>query len=228
MKYPMARRKKKTPFGVNLFWALVIALFIISFAVVVVLQCRPLYYLDIRLLKLDAVSGVPASAIRKDYDSLIHYLSFWNREQLTFSSFAMSEHGRIHFADCKKIFDAIQILCIVTGAGTLISFIIHKHGGNSRYLRMAGILTILIPSALGILAVWKWDVLFETFHKVLFHNDYWLFDAAQDPIILVLPDAFFFQCAIVIFAIVLLGGLICIVRAHSRKRRVAAWRSRRS
>ena len=223
----MARRTKKTPFVVNLFWALMIALFIISFAVVFVLHFRPLYYLDIRLLKLDTVSGVPASAIQKDYDSLIHYLSFWNRGPLTLSTFAMSEHGRIHFADCKKIFDIVQILCIVTGLFTLVSFILHKHGGNSRYLRMAGFLTIAIPTILGILAVWKWDVLFETFHRVLFHNDYWLFDAAQDPIILVLPDAFFFQCAIVIFAIILLGGLICIVRAYSRRRRVAAWRSGR-
>ena len=50
----MARRKKKTSFAVNLFWALMIALFIISFAVVFVLHFRPMYYMDIRLLKLEA------------------------------------------------------------------------------------------------------------------------------------------------------------------------------
>ena len=223
----MARRKKKTSFAVNLFWALMIALFIISFAVVFVLHFRPMYYMDIRLLKLESASGVPADAIRRDYDSIIHYLSFWNRQPLTLSTFAMSEHGRIHFADCKRIFDVVQILCIVTGILTLISYIQHRHGGNSRYLRMAGILTIAIPSVLGALALWKWDVVFETFHRVLFRNNYWLFDVSQDPIIQVLPDAFFFQCAIVIFAIILLGGPICIVRAHRRKSRVAAWRAGR-
>ena len=103
----MARRKKKTPFAVNLFWALMIALFIISFAVVFVLHFRPMYYMDIRLLKLESGSGVPADAIRRDYDSIIHYLSFWNRQPLTLSTFAMSEHGRIHFADCKRIFDVV-------------------------------------------------------------------------------------------------------------------------
>ena len=221
----MARRPKKSSFGSNLFWALMIALFIISFAVVFVLYCRPLYYLDIRLLKLDAASGVPASAIRKDYDSIVHYLCFWNRKPLALGSFAMSEQGRIHFADCKRIFDAVQILCIVTGIFTVISFVLHKHGGNARYLRLAGILTIAIPAVLGILAVWRWDLVFTTFHKLLFRNDYWLFDSARDPIILVLPDAFFFQCAIVIFAIILLGGIICLSRAFRRKRRVAAWRA---
>ncbi len=223
----MARRYKKTSFAGNLFWALMIALFIISFAVVFVLYFRPMYYLDIRLLKLDAVSGVSASAIRSDYDSIISYLCFWNRGPLELTTFAMSEHGRIHFADCKRIFDIVQILCIVTGIITLVSYFIHRHGGNSRYLRMAGILTIGIPSVLGALTFWKWEAVFEIFHKVLFRNDYWLFDAAQDPIILVLPDAFFFQCALVIFAIILLGGLICIVRAYSRRRRVRAWRSAR-
>ena len=75
--------------------------------------------------------------------------------------------------------------------------------------------------------MWKWDVVFETFHRVLFRNNYWLFDVSQDPIIQVLPDAFFFQCAIVIFAIILLGGMICSVRAHRRRSRVAAWRAGR-
>lgn len=223
----MARRKKKASFGSNLFWALMIALFIISFAVVFVLYFRPLYYLDIRLLKLEAASGVSASAIRRDYDSLVHYLSFWNRGPLSFSSFAMSEHGRIHFADCKMIFDIVQILCIVTGIFTVISYFLHRHGGNSRYLRMAGILTIALPSALGALAVWKWDVVFTTFHRLFFRNDYWLFDPVQDPVILVLPDAFFFQCAAVILAIILLGGIICLTRAVRRKKRVASWRARR-
>ena len=139
----------------------------------------------------------------------------------------MSEHGRIHFADCKKIFDAVQILCVITGVLTLFCYFLHRHGGNSRYLRMAGVLTIAIPVVTGAFAFWKWDLAFTTFHKVFFRNDYWLFDSAQDPIILVLPDAFFFQCAAVILAIILLGGLICLTRAFRRKRRVAAWRARR-
>ncbi len=223
----MARRPRRSSFISNLFWALMIALFIISFAVVAVLYCRPLYYLDIRLLNLDAASGIPADAIRRDYDSIVHYLSVWNRGPLTLSSFPMSEHGRIHFADCKRIFDAVQILCAVTGIFTLVSWLIHRHKGNSRYLRMAGILTILIPAVLGALAFWRWDLVFTTFHRILFRNDYWLFDAAQDPIILVLPDAFFFQCAAVILAVILGGGLICMVRAYRRKNRVAAWRARR-
>ena len=54
----MARRKKKTSFAVNLFWALMIALFIISFAVVFVLHFRPMYYMDIRLLKLEEVRSI--------------------------------------------------------------------------------------------------------------------------------------------------------------------------
>jgi hypothetical protein len=118
--------------------------------------------------------------------------------------FAMSEGGRIHFADCKRIFDVVQIICAVCGIFTLVSFFLHRHGGNSRYLRFAGILTIALPAVIGGLAVWNWDWLFVHFHQLFFRNDYWLFDPTADPIILVLPDAFFLQCAGVIMGIILL------------------------
>lgn len=225
----MAGKKRRYSTAGNIFWALMIALFIISFAVVFVLQFRPLYYLDIRLLKLPEASGRSAEVIRKNYDAIIRYLTVWNRGGLYMPDFAMSEGGRIHFADCKRIFDVVQIICAVCGIFTLVSFFLHRHGGNSRYLRLAGILTIALPAVIGGLAVWNWDWLFVHFHQLFFRNDYWLFDPTADPIILVLPDAFFLQCAGVIMGIILLGGIICLVRAYRRKNRVAAWhrRSRR-
>ncbi len=223
----MAGKAKKASFGSNLFWALVTALFIISFAVVFVLYFRPLYYFDIGFLHLDTLSGKDAVTVRRTYDQLCNYLMLWNRGALNLTDFAMSEHGRVHFADCKAIFDVVQILCAATGALTLVSYFLHRNGGNSRYLIMAGILTIVLPVAVALLAFFRWDLLFTTFHTILFRNDYWLFDPAADPVIWILPDQFFFQCAVLIAAIILAGGIFCIVRALLRKRRVAAWQSRR-
>ncbi len=199
-------------------WALVIALFLISLAVVIVMYFRPLYYLDIGLLDLEAASGKSADLIRQDYDRIINYFCFWNRGPLVFSTFAMSEHGRIHFADCKRIFDAVQILCIASGAMTAVSWFRHRHSFSFRYLKMAGILTVALPAVLGGLAWWRWDQFFVAFHSVLFRNDYWLFDPSTDPVILVLPDAFFFQCAVAVFVLILAGGILCLVLAHHRER----------
>ena len=210
----MARRSVRvSPWG-DLFRAIIIAVFLISAAVVFILYFRPLYYLDISVLHLDAASGLSASAVRRNYDAVCDYLFFWNRGELILPDLAMSEHGRIHFADCKRIFDAVQILCIVSGILTLAGALRRKH--TARCLRIAGILTIAIPAAGGLLAVFAWDALFTTFHTILFRNDYWLFDPRTDPIILILPDSFFFQCAVGIFLIVLAGGLFCLLRAHRK------------
>ena len=201
-------------FGADLARAVVIALFLISVAVVFVLYFRPLYYLDIRLLHLETASGKDAVTIRRNYDALCDYLFFWNRSALFLPDFPMSEHGRIHFADCKRIFDVVQILAIVTGILTLAGAVSRKH--TARCLRIAGILAIVLPAAAGSLAFFQWDALFETFHTILFRNDYWLFDPRYDPVILILPDRFFFQCAVVILAVILAGGILCLLSAHRK------------
>ena len=198
----------------DLLRAIVIALFIISLGVVLILYFRPLYYLDISLLHLDTASGLDAAAVRRNYDALCSYLFVWNRAPLTLPDFAMSEHGRIHFADCKRIFDVVQILCLVSGILTLLGALRRKH--TSGCLKIAGILTIVIPAALGILAFLRWEDLFVTFHTLLFRNNYWLFDPRTDPVILILPDGFFFQCAVVIILIVLTGGIFCLWRAYRK------------
>ncbi len=214
-----------TSVGWDILRAIVIALFIISLGVVFVLYFRPLYYLDINFFHLDSASGKDAAVIRRNYDILCDYMFFWNRGQLFLPDFAMSERGRIHFADCKLIFDVVQILCLVTGILTVVGSIRKKH--SARCLRIAGIMTIAIPAVLGVLAYFQWNTLFVTFHTILFRNDYWLFDPATDPVILVLPDGFFFQCAVIILIVVLAGGIICLVRAHKKSHSVPRSRRRR-
>ena len=210
----MTRRPVSTSRRGDLLRAIIITLFIISAAVVFTLYFRPLYYLDISLLHLDTASGLSSVAVRRNYDAVCNYLFFWNRGALILPDLAMSEHGRIHFADCKRIFDVVQILCLVTGFLTLTGALRRRH--TSRCLRTAGILTITIPAVLGLLAFFRWETLFTVFHTILFRNDYWLFDPRYDPVILILPDSFFFQCAVLILGLVLAGGILCMVKARRR------------
>ena len=214
----MVRRAgSNSSIGGDILRAVAIALFIISLAVVFVLYFRPLYYLDINLFHLDTACGKDAATVRRNYDVLCDYLFVWNRGNLVLPDFPMSEGGRIHFADCKVIFDIVQVMCAATGIITIIGALRRKH--TARCLRIAGILTILIPAALGLLAAFRWDYLFTTFHTIMFRNNYWLFDPRTDPVILILPDQFFFQCAVVIFVIVSAGGILCLVKAHRKRAR---------
>ena len=101
------------------------------------------------------------------------------------------------------------MICAVSGLLTILSAVVHRHSLRYRYLRAAGTLTILIPALLGGLAYMNWNKVFLTFHKILFRNNYWIFDPASDPVILILPDTFFLQCVIVLFG-----------KAHRRSRKL--------
>ena len=50
---------------------------------------------------------------------------------------------------------------------------------------------------------------FVLFHKLLFSNDYWVFDPEKDPIILMLPEEFFMHAACAILLFILGGSILC-------------------
>ena len=77
------------------------------------------------------------------------------------------------------------------------------------YLKWTSVLTVTLPAVLGILVALNWDWAFVAFHKIAFHNDYWIFDTATDPVITILPDTFFLHCALLILAGVVGGSVVC-------------------
>ena len=80
---------------------------------------------------------------------------------------------------------------------------------ETAYLKWTSILTIALPAVLGVLVAVNWKWVFVTFHKIAFNNDYWIFDEATDPVITILPNAFFMHCALLIFGGVVIGSVIC-------------------
>ena len=62
---------KKICSPLNILLALALTLFIISAAVVVTLNFRPLYYLDVDLLHISETSGLPRAEILENYNALI-------------------------------------------------------------------------------------------------------------------------------------------------------------
>ena len=217
--------KETVLIGADLIPAVLLALFILTFAIVFVLFFKPLFYLDIKLFHLEEAAGMSVDQIRKTYNILISYLSFWNRGSLHLTDFSMSESGRIHFEDCKKIFDLVQYLCISSGILLALYGMIRKKTAaeskesgykqlfSSSCLLISGLLLTGVPALIGLAALTDWERLFVSFHQLFFSNDYWLFDPATDPVILILPDGFFFQCLAVILVLVIGSGLICIARA---------------
>lgn len=193
----------------NILTSICLALFIISASITITLNFRPLYYHDISALKIEETSGFSKNIIKKNYDNLIDYNQFFYSGRLKLT-IPMSEEGQIHFADVKKIFDTVEILCIITLI--LSVFLIKKQitQHDFEFLKLSSIITILLPSIAGIFTAVNWESTFIMFHKIMFRNDYWLFDEATDPVITILPDDFFLHCAIMIIVLILISSLLCI------------------
>ena len=61
---------------------------------------------------------------------------------------------------------------------------------NEKFLLHGSIVTIIFPIALVLPIAINFEKSFVLFHKLLFSNDYWMFDIETDPIILMLPEEF--------------------------------------
>lgn len=191
--------------------ALVLTLAIIGISVVGTLAFRPLYYHDMETLGIAEYTGLSEEEIKANYDTLIDYNMAWKDGNLEFPTLPMSETGKIHFEEVKEIFDIFKYLAVFGGILSLVGIVFMARKREYRYLKMTAIVSCGLPIVLGILVALFWDKVFVIFHELFFNNDYWIFDYRTDPIILLLPDAFFMHCALLIFGGVFLGAVVCLI-----------------
>lgn len=189
--------------------ALLLMLLFISFATVLTVFFKPLYYFDISYLNIDKYVSMDIDTIKKNYDILIQYQSIFFTGELNFPDFIMSTSGKIHFEEVKRIFVILQLLCVILPVITIP--MIYKNVKDKEYgfLKLTSIFSIGIPAIIAFLASADFNKAFVLFHKIVFRNDYWIFDYSTDPIIKILPETFFMHCFIMIVIIVILLSLIC-------------------
>ncbi len=201
--------------------ALVLFFFIVSFSVFFTLHFRPLYYMDIDRLNIEARSGLPREEIIANYDVLIDYNSiFGDMDILEFPTLAMSETGRIHFEEVKVIFVFFQWAAIVFLVLSVGLVYWNQKQENYRFWKYTSVVSVGIPAVLAVLIALNWDMVFVLFHKIMFNNDYWIFDASTDPVIMILPDSFFMHCAIMILFCVIIGSISCFMVYRKKKKRM--------
>lgn len=193
--------------------ALALTLCIISASVVITLNFKPLYYMDMSLYSLSEETGYTDAEIRENYDALIEYNSVFYQGELNFPSLPMSKEAQIHFVKVKRIFVFIQaILFPLSLIGSIIGiWYLKRKKQKPAYLKLTSVLSLALPAILGILIALNWDRFFVTFHEIFFNNDYWIFDAATDPIILLLPDGYFMHCALMILGLIVISSILCFV-----------------
>lgn len=175
-----------------------------------------IYQLIVDYYELTYPTGLSREALMINYREIMWYLQLpWIRE-LHMSDFEMSVTGRIHFEEVKVIFQVLY--------AALISFVIagiaaRKRINTLRVLNKATHLIILLFGLFGLLMVFNFDTAFLWFHKVLFNNDYWIFNATTDPVILALPKELFFIMGIFVLLLLFIGVIIIKVWYYrSRKK----------
>ena len=211
--------KKKTGIFPQLLLGVVLMFFVFSSAVTVTLHFRPFYYGAIDRMELPEKTGLSEEEIRGNYDALIDYNGLFSTGELELPTLAMSEGGRIHFAEVKELFVMIQWLMIGTLIAGALGILSLWKKRSFLYLKLGGLLTLAVPAVLGLLVAVSWNWLFVAFHRLFFNNDYWIFDERTDPVIKILPNEFFMHCAILILVLVVLGALLMLLLHWFARRR---------
>jgi integral membrane protein (TIGR01906 family) len=196
---------------VQLIIALSLALFVIALSVLLTLLFTPLYYFDVRFLNLTAQTGLSYSRIVENYNYMVQYLLNPLPQAFHLPSLAYSVHGRIHFEDVKRLFLFVDLLAVVTGIISIIGIIYKFRNKDYYFLKIAATAMGLFTAVPLIAFLLDFNDSFILFHKIFFRNNYWIFDAVTDPVITILPEAFFMHAFLLALGLIIVGMVILII-----------------
>lgn len=184
--------------------------FILTLAITItIFASYGIFYFSIDNFNLDQIVYMNTGRVMHNYNQMMDYLI--NPFQGTFKldDFQSSAAGRLHFADCKKLFMLSFGVFIVSGI--YLWFQRKRRAYFNKVFKYIAIIGVVLV----ILMMVDFDGFFVVFHEVLFRNSDWLFDPGKDPVINILPEEFFTQCFVLFF--LLFEGLN-IWKFRSKKR----------
>lgn len=198
--------------------AVVLALGVLSGAVAVPILCRTFYYAQIGPLGLEEYTGLNEQVIREAYDDVLDYCT---GKTDTFSAglLPFSQSGESHFADVRGLF-LLDLRVLAVSLGALVVLLLFARWRRLRPRRFLGRGPGFWGAAglggafliIGGLAALDFDRAFVVFHTLFFPGkDNWIFDWHTDPVILILPQDFFRNCAILVLLLLLVWCAALIV-----------------
>lgn len=177
--------------------------------------------MSITWLDIPAQSGLTAAEIKLNFDALMDYCSPFFTDALVFPTLRSSASGISHFAECKQLFNLIYVVGLLCAIAFTLLCMFKHHRGEIRYLLVSAITAVALPTLLVIGSLINFRAIFLLFHQIAFDNDDWLFDPYTDPVINILPESYFMECAILICIVVILGAAIVfglwLFRRHRRR-----------
>ncbi len=193
--------------------------FILTFSISLPLLIRPFYYWQIKSLDIVHSSGFDYATIKTAYDEMLNYC-LGLTEKFSCGSLKYSADGMSHFTDCRKLFILNFVILLLTTLILLAIYLLrkkkvidlynfnqHTAGYYSGKIMLSAFLMIIL------LSIGNFDRTFTIFHQIFFPNKTnWLFDQRYDQIILILPENFFLNCAILIVTVLISLSLYLIIK----------------
>lgn len=198
---------KKT---ISVFLSLLTALAILTGSVAVPILLRPFYYAHIKPLELTQ-NGLSEAEIRDAFGEVMDFC-IGKSDEFSAGKLPFSEEGAAHFRDVRGMF----ILDLTAFAACLAIFIVlkalkykpHRFANHSPVFWGAAWLAFAAV-AISVFVAIDFNAVFMVFHKLFFPGKTnWVFYPAVDPVINYLPEAFFRNCAILIFSLM---AVVCAV-----------------
>lgn len=192
----------------NVIFSICFSIFIITTAINCTVSFKQLYYYDIDKLNIPKLSNLSKDEIKLNYDYLIEYNLSKNVDEFEMPTIKSSNQGKIHFEEVRYIFQNVNKISRICLIISLIGIIIGIKNKDIKILNYTSKALIIIPLVLAIPMIINFEDTFVIFHKLMFSNDYWIFDPRLDPVINILPEEFFFHAGIMILGIVLAVSII--------------------
>lgn len=192
------------------------ALAVLTGAIAAPLLLRPFYAWHIGPLHLEGVLGLGRSEILAAYDAVMDYC-LGLRSNFAAGVLPYSTTGAAHFADVRALF-LLDLSVLAASLVVLAGLALWRKKAGFRNYRFCshspgfwsacglGTAFLLIAALASI----NFHRAFRTFHTVFFPGkSNWIFDVDTDPVILLLPQTYFRNCALLILGtLLLLCGLL--------------------
>ncbi|MBR5328972.1 MAG: TIGR01906 family membrane protein [Firmicutes bacterium] len=202
----------------SLFLILTVATMLLVFtaSVAVPLLCRPFYYAHVEVMELAEGRNWTEEQCREAYDEVMNYCLFGG--EFSTGVFPWSRDGKDHFDDCVVLFRLNFLVLLLSALVVLSSFFLRRKGYfPARPLGLgapfwSGASLLTIAGITAILTAMDFDRAFVVFHHLFFPGETnWFFDYKTDPIILILPEAFFRNCAILIGSVMVTACVAMVI-----------------
>ncbi|MDU2198533.1 MAG: TIGR01906 family membrane protein [Peptostreptococcaceae bacterium] len=208
---------KKT---MNLIFCIFFSLLIIGSSTMITVGFKQLYYFDINYLKISEQNNLTKEEIKRNYDYMIDYNLNKISGEFELPTIKSSPEGKVHFEEVKEIVQNVIKLLIVSLIITIVGIIVNLKNNNIEFLNITSKLVIILPILVAIPMLINFDETFVVFHKLMFDNDYWIFDPSKDPVINILPKEFFFHAGLLIVMLILLSSVVLhIIYKYYKKKR---------